>query len=374
MTFLGIPSLVAFLLATTLSAAPAAEDQTPWVSLFNGSDLSGWTVKCKPADKDKLFWKVDAGAILADSMADSKHDYVWLVTDREYSDFALRLKFQAYRDSPGNSGVQVHAVKGVEVERIRLQDRVVGSVFDDGLARHCCLGDLRASDSRLPREAQACQTFEFMETALRAAGMDFSNVVRTWLYVDGILSWYDELNAVRDQFFRERSVFTGVVPASTGVGGANAARAVLTADAYAIAPHNSAVRIMSIPSPLQCPALEYGSSFSRAVEMDMPDHRYLWVSGTASIDLRGETAHVGDVGAQIDLTMRVVEAILESRRMGWDDVSRAVAYVKQGKMGTVFQKYCAEKGLQDLPVITTENDICRDDLLFEIEVDALSTS
>ncbi|MCX5648516.1 MAG: RidA family protein [Planctomycetota bacterium] len=272
------------------------------------------------------------------------------------------------------TGVQVLAVKGVEVERIRLQGRVVGSVFDDGFARHCCLGDLRASDIQSPREAQACQTFEFMETALRAAGMDFSNVVRTWLYVDGILSWYGELNAVRNRFFRERSVFTGVVPASTGVGGANAARAVLTADAYAIAPHKSAVRITSIPSPLQCPALEYGSSFSRAVEMDMPDHRYLWVSGTASIDLQGETAHVGDVGAQIDLTMRVVEAILESRRMGWDDVSRAVAYVKQGKMGTVFQKYCEEKGLQDLPVVTTENDICRDDLLFEIEVDALSTS
>jgi len=109
MTFLWIPSLVASLLATTHSAAPAAEDQTPWVSLFNGSDLSGWTVKCKPADKDKVFWKVDAGAILADSMADSKHDYVWLVTDREYSDFALRIKFQAYRNSPGNSGVQVRS-------------------------------------------------------------------------------------------------------------------------------------------------------------------------------------------------------------------------------------------------------------------------
>jgi len=164
------------------------------------------------------------------------------------------------------------------------------------------------------------------------------------------------------------------VPASTGVGGANAARAALTADAYAIASHNRAVRITSVPSPLQGPALEYGSSFSRAVEMEMPDHRYLWVSGTASINQRGETAHVGDVGAQIDWTMRVVEAILESRRMGWDDVSRAVAYVKQGKMGTVFQKCCAERGLRDLPVVTTENDICRDDLLFEIEVDAVSTS
>ena len=37
------------------------------------------------------------------------HDYVWLVTDREYSDFLLRLRFQAFRESPGNSGIQIRS-------------------------------------------------------------------------------------------------------------------------------------------------------------------------------------------------------------------------------------------------------------------------
>ena len=35
--------------------------------------------------------------------------YVWLMTEMEFGDFELRLKFQAYRDSPGNSGVQVRS-------------------------------------------------------------------------------------------------------------------------------------------------------------------------------------------------------------------------------------------------------------------------
>jgi len=78
-------------------------------SLFNGRDLSGWTVKCKPQDRDKSFWRVDRGTILADSLDYEGHDYVWLVTDREYTDFVLRLKFQAYRESPGNSGVQIRS-------------------------------------------------------------------------------------------------------------------------------------------------------------------------------------------------------------------------------------------------------------------------
>ena len=80
-----------------------------WKSLFNGKDLNGWKVKCKPGDKDKKFWSVEGGTILADSMGTKKHNYVWLVTKKEYSNFMLRLRFQAYRESPGNSGVQIRS-------------------------------------------------------------------------------------------------------------------------------------------------------------------------------------------------------------------------------------------------------------------------
>ncbi len=81
----------------------------PWQSLFNGSDLGGWTVKCKPADGHKEFWRADDGAIVADSMAGKGHDYIWLVSGGQYSDFILHLRFAAFRDSPGNSGVQIRS-------------------------------------------------------------------------------------------------------------------------------------------------------------------------------------------------------------------------------------------------------------------------
>jgi hypothetical protein len=89
----------------------AGEDAGQWQSLFNGKALSGWTVKCLPKDKDKDFWKVDDGTILADSLGAKGHNYVWLLSDKEYSDFVLQLQFQAYRKdvSPGNSGVQIRS-------------------------------------------------------------------------------------------------------------------------------------------------------------------------------------------------------------------------------------------------------------------------
>ncbi|MEN6429042.1 MAG: DUF1080 domain-containing protein [Phycisphaerales bacterium] len=77
--------------------------------MFNGQDLAGWMVKCKPADESKVFWRVEDGCIVADSMGRPDHDYIWLVTEREYADFILRLRFQACKDSPGNSGVQIRS-------------------------------------------------------------------------------------------------------------------------------------------------------------------------------------------------------------------------------------------------------------------------
>jgi len=80
-----------------------------WTSLFDGRSLAGWTVKCKPQDREKPFWKVDNASILADSLGYKGHDYVWLTTDREYSNFLLQLEFQAFKASPGNSGVQIRS-------------------------------------------------------------------------------------------------------------------------------------------------------------------------------------------------------------------------------------------------------------------------
>jgi hypothetical protein len=81
-------------------------DEAAWHPLFNGRDLSGWTVQCKSGDQGKSFWQVDAGTILCESLGRPDHDYCWLVSDKEYGDFELRLKFQAYTNSPGNSGIQ----------------------------------------------------------------------------------------------------------------------------------------------------------------------------------------------------------------------------------------------------------------------------
>lgn len=87
-----------------------ASDDSGWTSMFNGKNLDGWVVKCRPGDKDKVgYWKVVNGTITAETPPGSKHHYIWLLTEKEYGDFELRLKVQTYSTTTGNSGIQVRS-------------------------------------------------------------------------------------------------------------------------------------------------------------------------------------------------------------------------------------------------------------------------
>ena len=261
-------------------------------------------------------------------------------------------------------------MEGAPVKRLYHGDVAVGSVFEDGHARYVRLAGLLPQSSAAP-ETQTREILDTMLALLGEAKLDFSHVVRTWFYCDDILAWYGQFNAARDAFFREHGVFDGLVPASTGMGGGNIAGRALLAGLLAVQPKTAGAEAIRVDSPLQCPAWDYGSSFSRAVEIATPASRRLMVSGTASIAQEGHTLHLGDLESQIRETFTVVEAILESRGMQWSQVTRALGYFKPGQNADRMQL------LQDLappiPIVPVTNHVCRDDLLFETELEALIT-
>ena len=119
-------------------------------------------------------------------------------------------------------------------------------------------------------------------------------------------------------------------------------------------------------------ATEYRSSFSRAAEVAFPDRRMLIISGTASIAADGVSMFAGDVKKQIHLTLDVVEAILKSRGMAWQDTIRAVGYFREIGDLPVFEDCCRERGIAPLPLAPAHATVCRADLLFEMELDAIA--
>lgn len=275
------------------------------------------------------------------------------------------------RTSGGMPATHVWAVSGIPVESLHFAGRIIGSLFEDEYARYCRLGGLLPEDPSLPQSEQTQSLFDRMLEALKMSGLDFSRVFRTWYFNLDILSWYTEFNRIRNAFFTKHGVFDGLVPASTGMAGSNPAGAALQSGLLALEPKSPEVRLEPVPSPLQCPALGYGSSFSRAVEVTTGDIRRLYISGTASIDQYGKTVYKDEVEKQIEHTFEVVDAILRSRGMSFTDSTRCMAYFKRREDISRLDKYCQKFRLDPATVLVSHNDICRDDLLFEIEIDAV---
>lgn len=142
-----------------------------WESLFNGVDLEGWTVKCIPADRGKSYWSVEEGSISCNSMGDREHNYIWLCTKGEFGDFHLKLKFQVFRQSPGNSGVQFRShyddspsanyggwLNGPQADIHGPLPYRTGLIYDEteGIRRwiHPSLPDWRINPDQAPESAQ----------------------------------------------------------------------------------------------------------------------------------------------------------------------------------------------------------------------------
>lgn len=242
----------------------------------------------------------------------------------------------------------------------------------DGKTEYLQAWGIVPDDVTASRVDQVRGVFAAMERTLAAAGMNFrDHVVRTWFYIDRINDWYADFNATRTEFFESRGVFAAFLPASTGIGHTNPFGAALTVGFVAARPlDGSAPARRIVKSPLQTDAMTYRSSFSRAAELTRSDGRILYVSGTAAIlPQSSEVAFVGDVELQMSCAMRAALAIVESRGMTAANVTRMIVYLKHPESRPVWEKFAATLPLKVKPTVM-EADVCRDDWLFEVELDS----
>lgn len=268
---------------------------------------------------------------------------------------------------PGSGGLLLHAVAGAPVRALSLDGRPAACAFDEGGLSWCAAAPLPPAGGG--REEQAAAAFRRLAGALAQAGMAPGHIARTWFYLDDILAWYGGFNAARAAFFAEKGIAGGSAPASTGIGAPNPCGAALAASALAARRADGSPAAAAVPSPLQGPAQAYGSLFSRAVEIAAPGRRVLLVSGTASIGPDGRTARAGDRAGQAALSLEAVLALLGSRGMDAGCVTRAVVYAPDAAALRAWEGLAGRLPLPAVPVLSA---VCRADLLFEIELDAVS--
>lgn len=119
------------------------------------------------------------------------------------------------------------------------------------------------------------------------------------------------------------------------------------------------------------------SSFSRGMRIDIGNVVILLISGTASIDEKGETVHVGDFRAQMRRTLNNITGLLAAEGATWKDIVRTTCYLRDidrdykefNEERTAFYQ---QQGLDPLPASTgIQAKLCRPELLVEIEAIAM---
>lgn len=239
-----------------------------------------------------------------------------------------------------------------------------------------------ADDANPPLRRATAAAYAALFDCLAATG--FPHLVRCWNYLPDInretcgLERYRQFNAGRQDGFlaRQRSVLTRV-PAACALGtrgGGTLAVAVLAARADTL---------RMIENPRQTSAWtyppQYGErrpTFARAALLGLASGARLYVSGTAAI-VGHRSVHAGDVVAQTDESLANIAAICtEVARTGGPayapDAFEYTVYVRDAVMQAAVQRAVRAAVGGATPALYVEADICRSELLVEIEAVCMS--
>ena len=228
------------------------------------------------------------------------------------------------------------------------------------------------------REQQTSRMFDRAERILREQSGSYRNVIRTWIFLPDILDWYAEFNQVRNAKYQQFGFIQGnstiietekiYLPASTGIQGSNPYNAAVMMDVLAVIPGSGAsVKIEPTSGVKQRSPFRYGSAFSRAMSIREPNTNIILVSGTASIDEQGKSVYIGDIRSQILKTIEVVDALIAKEGASLNDICDATVFLKRPEDFEIYQKTAVECGLNGIPAVCVIADVCRDELLFELD-------
>lgn len=198
------------------------------------------------------------------------------------------------------------------------------------------------------------------------------NCIRTWLFVNDIDLNYGGVVRARNQvFFTQGLTQNTHFIASTGIGGRQQDPNVLSQmDNYAIAGVKpEQIHYLYAPTHLNRTS-DYGVSFERGTYVDYADRRHVFISGTASINNKGEVMYAKDVEQQTRRMWENVEALLAEAECTFDDVCEMIVYLRDiadyDLVNALYQERFPGK-----PVVIVHAPVCRPGWLVEMECTAV---
>jgi enamine deaminase RidA (YjgF/YER057c/UK114 family) len=284
----------------------------------------------------------------------------------------------------GLAGVIIRAVTpskpGDEVWTITDEGQPRGRGWRRNGTTFIILQNIQGIDQGLSRintpSTQAARTIERAEEILDKQGLTYRNVVRTWFYLANILKWYNEFNEVRNTKYSAYGIVPESIedtlsfPASTGIGGISPQRAVCTMDLVATdLDAGTRPAVVHLRNESQREAFCYGAAFSRGTFIRETDVSLIEVSGTAAIGPTGMSLHCNNIRAQIEYTFDTIENLIAQRGARLEDICAGTVFLKHPEHEAAYREIAEKRGLDDLPCLCVVADICREELLFEVDAE-----
>ena len=198
------------------------------------------------------------------------------------------------------------------------------------------------------------------------------NCIRTWLFVQNVDVNYAGVVKARNEVFVTQNLTDKThFIASTGIAGRHAnPKVFVQMDAYAVdGLQKEQIHYLYAPTHLN-PTYEYGVSFERGTYVDYGDRRHVFISGTASINNKGEIMYPGDVRKQTERMWENVETLLKEADCGFEHVGHLLVYLRDIADYTVV-KYMCDKRFPNIPKVFLLAPVCRPGWLVEMECMAI---
>ena len=266
-------------------------------------------------------------------------------------------------------------------------------VLTDKMAIVFC-GDIRSDAGPMGSYDRSLNAFQTMRSYLAEWDFDVPDLYRTWIYqghivdAEGETQRYKELNRARSDVFRGQTFITDFLPqhhkgiafpASTGIG---ADDYDLVMSCQAIKAQRDDLIVVPLENPMQVPAFDYGEvyspkspKFSRAMAFVAGSDAKVYISGTASIT-DSESRFEGDPERQTHQTLDNIAALVTPENLAkhgvtgfgatLEHIAVARVYVKNKEHFSAIRQVC-EQRIAGAPVLYTFADVCRPELLVEIE-------
>lgn len=280
----------------------------------------------------------------------------------ECSDCALSIIEQAPLDGT-KVAMWVYLQKGVQTKTLK------NGIYEvqHGAYRHLWMAG--ACNQAANSEYQMRIIFNDYVMQLLENGCNLAqNCIRTWIFVQNVDVNYAGVVKARNEVFvtqnlTEKTHFI----ASTGIAGRHSNPKVLVQmDAYAVdGIRQEQVHYLYAPTHLN-PTYEYGVSFERGTYVDYGDRRQVFISGTASINNKGEIMYPGDIRKQTARMWENVETLLNEADCTFDHVAHLLVYLRDIADYTVVKDMFEER-FPNIPKVFLQAPVCRPGWLVEME-------